>query len=312
MPYYKGLYRKFWVKNQLLLNATRIVIENLSAAGIEVLFHKGAGIILSCDLKPALRPMDDIDFIVHKEKVQQAIAILHELGWRPTFDNPEDLDLIHAYAFNNGKGQNIDLHWHSLDTDLTELHTPGYWERSFASELVGIPVRVMSPTDQLIHACVHGIRWSRIPPIRWIVDSAMLIDDSTGRIDWDHLIQHTKNLSASIPVFQGLSYLQSEFNIQIPASVLEALERIPVTRTQKWDFWLAQKKRHPVFGLLTYNKKIVDYLRFHRKNFPFPGYLRYLQRMWRVDHLWQVPFVGIAHIWQNVLGQTSNNHQKDH
>jgi len=300
MASYKGLYRNFWVKNKLLFMTVSLVLQELNHHHIETLMLKGTGIILGCDIKLPLRPMGDIDFLVSREKVRKSTNIIAEMGWQPKQDYPSDLDLIHAYSFNNGKGQSIDLHWHSLDTDLTGLHTAGYWKRSFPSQLNEVPVRIMGLTDQLIHTCVHGIRWNRVPSIRWIADAVMLFEKSDTGIQWDLLVDLTEKLKVSIPMFQGLSYLRNEFNIKVPDFVLQALKSIPVSRMEKWEFQLSQKKRHPVFGIITYNKKFFDYLKFHRKKFPFPGYLRYLQTMWGVKYLWQVPFVGLSRIWKEI------------
>jgi len=309
MASYKGLYRNFWLKNKLLLTAANPVLQELYDNNIETLILKGTGIILGCNIKLALRPMGDIDFMVHKEKVSLATNIMHKIGWQPKQFYPSDLDLIHAYSFNNGKGQSIDLHWYSLDTDLTDLHTAGYWDRSIMSQLSEVPVQIMGVTDQLMHTCVHGIRWNRVPPIRWIADAIMLYEKPDTEIQWDLLIELSEKLKVSILLFQGLSYLQSEFNIPIPDYVLQSLERIPVSYMEKLEFKLSQKKRQPFLGLFTYNKKFFDYLKFHRKKFPFPGYLRYLQTMWGVNNLWQVPFIGLSRMWKEIQMQFSRKNQ---
>jgi hypothetical protein len=304
LAYYKGLYRNFWLKNQLTLKAAQDVLSELHKAEIETLLHKGIGLVLACDLKLVLRPMDDIDFIVHRQYAQRTIDLMLSLGWKTRFDYPANLDLIHAYSFHNGRGQSIDLHWYTLDTDLTSNNLEGYWQRSFPANLEGIPTRVMGATDQLIHTLVHGIRWSRFPPIRWVVDSSMLIEKSKTGVDWDHLVNLTEKLRAGLPVSQGLEYLKKEFQIAIPNHVLQSLSRIPTSRLERWEFKLSQKKRRPVLGLLAYNKKFFDYLKFHRTKFKFPGYLRYLQQMWGVKYFWQVPFVGLARVWKNTLQES--------
>ncbi len=300
LAYYKGLYRNFWLKNQLSSKAAHVVLHELYKSDIEALLHKGMGLVLACDLKLALRPMDDIDFIVHKGDAQKAIEIIQNLGWQTRFEYPENLDLIHAYSFQNGNGQSIDLHWYTLDTDLTDTHLEGYWQRSFPAKLEGLPVRVMGVTDQLIHTLVHGIRWSRIPAIRWVVDSVMLVEKSKSGIDWDHLVDLTEKLKVSLPVSQGLDYLKEKFQIPIPDDVLQELSELPASHLQRWEFNLSQKKRPPLIGLLIYNKKFFDYLKFHRKKYPFPGYLRYLQQMWGLKKVWQVPFFGLRKIWESL------------
>jgi hypothetical protein len=299
MARYKGVYRRFWLSNQLLFNRVKPVLSALYDAGIQTLLFKGAGLIFGCDLNYALRPMDDIDFLVPKEVTQIAINIIRELGWQPKFEYAADFDTMsHAAMYHDCRGHVIDLHWHSLMHDLTGSNELGYWERSFGTNIDGIPVRIMGTADLLIHICVHGIQWNPIPPIRWIADAIILLENSKTATQWDHLLEQTERLHVTLPMSHGLRYIKQELNAPIPDYVLRSLESKPVSRQENRDYQLSVKKPLPIFG--GFITKITRYRKYNQKHYPFPGFLRYLQFRWGVRCLWQVPFEGVLRMWRNI------------
>ena len=299
MARYKGFYRRFWMSNQLLFDRTKPVLSALHEAGIEALILKGAALVFRKNLSYGLRPMDDIDFLVREDVARQAFKIIQKLGWLPNMAPIRDFDpLVHAAPFHDEKGHSIDLHWRSLAHELVGTQETGYWERSSEAEFGGIPIRVMGATDQLIHTCIHGIHWNPVPPIRWISDSIMILRNSESAIRWDHLIDHSRMLRATLQMSQGLRYLETGFGAPIPDYVLESLESTPVSLPQRWNHDLSVRKPFPVVG--TFFLKFTRYWAYYRKQHRFPGFLRYLQNQWNVKYLWQVPIEGTLRMWRMV------------
>ncbi|MCJ7626510.1 MAG: nucleotidyltransferase family protein [Anaerolineaceae bacterium] len=299
MARYKGVYRRFWSSNQFLFNRTKSVLIALQEAGIDPLLFKGVGLVISCNLNFALRPMDDIDLLVPEETAQTAINIIREMGWAPKFGGVGEKDpIIHAVTYRDGKGHAVDLHWHSLSNVGPGKYEQEYWNRSFNGLINDAPVEVMGITDQLIHTVVHGIRWNAIPPIRWIADAIILLTNSERSIDWDHLIKLSGILHVTIPMYEGLSYLKKEFNASVPVYVLQSLKRFPVSRREKRNYQLNKKKPIPVFG--QFILKIGKYLTYYQGKYPFPGFPRYLQDTWGLKNLWQIPFDGVFRMWRRI------------
>ena len=301
MARYKGVYRRFWLSNQFLFNRTLPVLEALNKEGIKTLLFKGAGLVLGCNLNYAIRPMDDIDVLVPKEVAQNAINLIRKMGWQEKGElvaNFHSTD--HARMYHDGKGHYVDLHWRSLFNARTGKHETGYWKRSFHAKIEGVPVSIMGKTDQLIHTCVHGIWWSPIPPIRWIADAIILLENPETTIHWDHLIEHSEKLRVNLPLFQGLRYLKKGFNAPIPDNILQSLGLISVSvsRQEKWNYNLSIRKPMPVIGLFIL--QITGFLAYHQKQYPFPGFLRYLQHRWGVKYLWQVPLDGVLRLWRKI------------
>ena len=206
--------------------------------------------------------------------------------------------------YHDSKGHFIDLHWHSLMNVKTGKHEKGYWERSFSGFINEIPIEVMGITDQLIHTIVHGIRWNPIPSLRWIADAIIFLENSESSIQWDYLIEQSENLQATLFMFQGLRYLKKEFEVSVPDYVLQSLESFPVSSQEYWNYQLYTKKPVPVFG--QFILKIFRYLAYHRGQYPFPGFLRYLQRTWGLKHIWQtVERYSLLPVFQAMLMETN-------
>lgn len=305
MKRYKGIYRKFWAKNHLLFHSAEPVLATLQEAGIETLLFKGSGLILTHNFDIALRPMDDIDLLVHPEDVEKAVKIIEQLGWQSKSEtainvNPTTKDV----SFRNSSGQFLDLHLHSLSAVKWGKHEMEYWSRALPSILNGLPVKVMGYTDQLIHTIVHGLYWNQIPPIRWIVDAAILLENQSALLEWDYLIEQSRELHAVLPMLEGLRYLQENMGASVPEYVFQSLEHIPVSPMEKWYYRLSTKRPMPV--LTNILLQIIGYLVYRQEEYSFPGFLRYMQYKWELDHLWQVPFDVIRRISRSIATEFSS------
>ena len=285
----RGVYKRTWVRNQLLFRDLTTVVQSLHLENINVLLLKGAALTLQLYKDYGLRPMSDIDILIPNKHVKDAINVIEQNGWKPKNPIIGHNPLYHATEFINSKGNELDLHWQVLYLDATKDYEDTYWKRSDEILLANVLVKVPSLTDQLIQACIHGYRWDPYPPLRWIVDSYFILQ--TSNIDWGYLVDHSKQLGASIFMSHALKYLKDEYHLAIPESVIEAIEIKPITLNDRWQYWVFISKPMPVFGTLF--REFFRYYTYHSKKYPFPGFIRYLQVRWSVKSLWQVPLEAI-------------------
>lgn len=108
----KGVYRQTWYKNQLSIHRVGVLLSAFHCAGIRTMVLKGAALVLLYYRNYGLRPMGDIDILVHTEQSREAIDFLIKSGWIPHSGSPERLiPLSHGAAFRNpATGQDVDLH----------------------------------------------------------------------------------------------------------------------------------------------------------------------------------------------------------
>jgi hypothetical protein len=213
----KGVYRFSWSRNQLLFHQGAAAVRALREAGIDTLLLKGAALATLVYRDPGVRPMDDLDLLVHREDAPRAMDVLRAAGWRPASERPEErLAVWHADYFVDAGGRALDLHWNALwqlsdDADL--------WAGSVPTSLNGVPTRALGHADQLLHVCVHGLRWASVPPIRWVADAVLVVRSAGDELDWERLVRVARANDVTLAAGRALGYLREAFAAPVPASV---------------------------------------------------------------------------------------------
>jgi Uncharacterised nucleotidyltransferase len=167
----KGIYRKVWYQNMTLLHETAEVLRLFETNRIETMVLKGAALSQLYYRDFGLRKMNDLDVVIPIASRRHAIGVLNQAGWKPMLRplstlTDSNLDMHHAWAFENDQGRQVDLHWRVFPGGLRMETEAGFWAASIPLRLEGVSTRTLCPTDHLLHTCVHGFRWNPMPPIR--------------------------------------------------------------------------------------------------------------------------------------------------
>ncbi len=182
----KGVYRRSWAENQLVLKTGRRAIEALHGAGLEVLALKGGALLSSAYRDIGARPMSDLDLAVRAERIEVAVEALEAAGFAAERGNPLPILAVHhSLGFFDDEEREIDLHrglqWRAgIDEDL--------WRQAVPVEVGGAAVLTLCPPDQLLHVCVHGAGWNPIQPIRWVADAFKVLEAAGADFDWARLV----------------------------------------------------------------------------------------------------------------------------
>lgn len=282
----RGVYKRAWYDNQLLLHRLSGVLKTLAASGIETMVLKGAALSVMYYPEPWLRPMTDVDILVPSSKVRSTMEVLQASGHRPEHRIPESLpDFTYALSFMLDQTRVLDLHcrimlecrWNSPDEDL--------WRGALPLDILGATTLALNPTDQLLHVCVNATRWENAPQVRWIADAVTIMNKS--EIDWNHLKAQALKLHLVLPLRETLHYLHFEHDAPIPPHLLEELRRLAVTRFEN-NRHKAFARPHPLLGALP-----VMWLN-HRLSTPnlrtrLLGFPAFLQYVFQLDSLREVP-----------------------
>ena len=285
----KGVYRQTWYKNQLLFRDMGQVLDAFRQSGIQTLVLKGAALNVLYYRESGLRPMQDLDVLVRLSDKDQALELMKTLRWELKVKAP------HGWAFTNGDGRELDLHWHVLAQCCREHDDDDFWSGAVTAEFAGVSARALNPTDQLLHVCVHGVAWNEIPPVRWVADAVVILNAEP--IDWDRLVEQARKRELILTIRKSLNYLRQVVNAPIPAAVLEEMNGLPVSRSEQWDYAAKicrPEEWTPFYAFWTYYREYVRSVEGEnilRKLFGLPEFLRYL---WKLDHLWQVPVYAVA------------------
>ena len=294
MERFKGVYRYYLYKNEILMHRIGSLLAAFEDAGIETMVLKGAALIQLYYRESGLRPMLDADVLVHANQAKQAMELLTKLRWKPVrYTQPQmRIPILHSTPFEDGGGRQVDLHWHLFWECFNASDNDDYWTNSIPIKIGGVQTLALSPTDQLLHTCWHGARWNEVPPIRWIADAMAIMGASAEEIDWARLFKKAQKHHIVMPIKDTLTYLKKTFDAPIPDTLLKSLSAIRISKIERENYEVMLNTTAPptttkILRLLYYDYRWLSSSTSSR--FKSLAFAKYLQAKWEIDHLWTVP-----------------------
>jgi hypothetical protein len=280
-------------QNERLLGQLREVLRPLHDRAIPTVLLKGMALVASAYRDPATRPMSDIDVLVPLGQVAEATRRIQDAGWRPAAPVTSTMTrLVHSMPFSHAEHPPLDLHWHVFEECCRPADDDDFWAQSVPATIGGVPVRIPAPEDQLLHVCVHGEKWVRIPGVRWIADAVMLIRHTAVR--WDRLVAQAVARRFVLRMRAQLTYLRNTWDAPVPPAALSMLEAAPVSWLERFEHRLGVRDRRRPWALV--------YWCNHVRSAPggpaaaaltFPVYL---QATWRLTSVAQVPGAALGRV----------------
>ncbi len=286
----KGVYRRSWAANQMVLKKGRVAIDALQAGEIKVLVLKGGALIGAGYERLGARPMIDLDLAVPPTDVGRAVAALEGAGFEPSTGDPvRALEVRHSLGFLDADEQEIDLHsgmlWRAgLDQD--------FWQAAVPIEVGGARLLALSPPDQLLHVCVHGAAWNPVQPFRWVADAFMVLRAAGDGFDWDRVVELATRGHLTLPMRDAISFLEEEMDVPVADGVVDRLAAVPVTgRERRAHEALAQppSSRRSLAMLWWFWERHRAQASLAGERTSLAGMVRYLQGFWELDRPSQVP-----------------------
>lgn len=261
-----GLRRLGWMRSMFVIQAGSLAVAALRAAGIEVMALKGVALASSVYEHASLRPMVDADLLVRPADVPASLHVLGELGYalRPPVNRRHAL-LRHGVHLESDRGGHVDLHWMAHRALAppgisrtfpalpweSDLPIDEWWGRARTVDLQGVEVRVPSPTDLLLHVCLHGALGGAGTRLRWVPDASAVVD--RGGVDWSLLVAQGRRRRVSATLGSGLRYLREGQHLAVPVEVVHELlaaRRGPRVRLAEHVSTRPLPGRSPAFGYL--------------------------------------------------------------
>jgi Uncharacterised nucleotidyltransferase len=218
LPRLKGIYRRAWVKNNLLLERTRELAIALREEAIATLFLEGPAFAARYYPELGLRPTSTIHLLVRAPDSDHAVEVLARLGWT---ERPES-GAYPGWRFLFDEAGDICLLRSALAFDFAGDAAP-FWQGAVEQDAGGATVLTPSPTDALLAVCVAGLRVGPLPRTQWIADAAMLL--RTAEVDWDRLIEIGGGGGQTLRLRAALAYLHRLPATNVPGGVVARLER---------------------------------------------------------------------------------------
>lgn len=292
-------YHATALRNLLLLHELGTCLRALTAAALPVIVLKGAALIETVYANPSLRPMGDVDLLVHGHDLATAREVLDGLGYEARWIETHPgavTEYENEVAFcKPGKVDTwVDVHWGLFNSPYYQdrIALDWFWATARAAPIADVPTLVLGPEGLLIHLCGHLALHHTHTGLLWWHDVAAVLAAYRDAIAWPALLAHTREYGLVLPVRTVLVRAAHEWGAAIPADVLHSLRNLPASPVEERvfaDLTAAQRSpRDRLWSDLTSMSDWRQRLRFARTNlFPSPAYMR---QRYAIAHPLLIPF----------------------
>ena len=256
----QNLYWAQHFRNRVMLQELDTLTDAASRAGIECIRLKGATLAVDYYATPALRPMSDLDLLVHLQDLDRMAHVLRTLAyvaveatpsyaadawldrgsrehiWTKNRDGMEVLVEYRATALQPTVGRVGDL-----DGTLAfavRTYTDAMWARAVRGANTPSGRRQPSREDLLLHVAAHlGAQHSDFRLI-WLHDLRRIVSQPGTAVDWDYVFAQAAALRIAAAVWAALKAAAHWIAAPIPAGVLDRLHDVAASssaRLQEWE-----------------------------------------------------------------------------
>ena len=229
----KKNYQNNTARNLLLSAELCKILQLLQSAGVEAVPYKGPALAVYAYGNLALRRFVDIDMLVRKDDVLQALEILEGAGFvctAPWTSAQRSLLLRTQHNLSMSRESGllvVELHWEVASRLFARsLQAEEFWGRLGSMRVNNLEVKCLAVEDLLLSLCVHGSKhlWERLA---WICDLAELVR-TRKEINWDALLARAISAGSKRMLLLGLYLANSLLDAPLPAQIEERLKADPM------------------------------------------------------------------------------------
>ena len=178
--------------------------------GIRALPLKGPSLAVTVYQNLALRHFSDLDILIPRENMLKAKELLIQQGYRPNLKltSSQESDYLqshHDYKFVRASdGLVVEIQWGITESLFCfRLDFDDLWKRRRTFPLAGVELFSPAIEDLLLLLCVHGAkhRWEQL---KWICDTAELVEAYDQKIDWEKVFDRAHRLGCERMLLLGL------------------------------------------------------------------------------------------------------------
>lgn len=203
------------------------VLGRLRQANIPVIALKGAHLAELVYGNTALRPMNDVDVLVHQDDLTRVEAALLGMGYAPSECHRQvaDDNYDFVYALPN-RELFVEVHWNFLPSNYrSRMDIDGQWQRSRQAVIAGVEVSVLCPEDMLLYFCLHASTKHLFGMgLKPFYDIAETIRHYGNEIDWKQLLLRSEQSGAAKCVYLTFRLAGELSGASVPDELMKAIK----------------------------------------------------------------------------------------
>jgi len=224
-------YRTSAIHMALMYRNIGKVLAQLAESGVDYMVVKGPALAHTVYPDPALRAFNDLDLVVRERDWTAVHRLLVKMGFEPEVDLPQPPPkLVPQAVLYELKYRHQEYNWFLVEVHYDDLlnaglasrDVEGFWQRAMPVDMDGMPIKVLSLEDQLIHLCAHA-HYHGYGRLNCFSDIAFIIRDHAAQINWERLLETVRIEEAQVGVYYTLYFLDKLLGVKVPESMLNAL-----------------------------------------------------------------------------------------
>jgi putative nucleotidyltransferase-like protein len=220
------LHSLFFSNAMRSMSFTRTLIQILdlfSQNALSAIPFKGPLLASQLYGEIGLRNFCDLDILIKKQDLRNAIHLLASHGFIPEIENiAKHADFYSKQEDNlslsrEKDGCIIELHWDMAGCYLAEDITFSDVDSASRASLAGKTVQCLDTDDLLIYLCVHGTKhiWERL---EWLYSVATLLENSSD-LNWHNIQRRADNWQCQRMLLLGLQLSHELLGAGLPDEI---------------------------------------------------------------------------------------------
>ena len=226
---FKKIYLTNAARNATIFYHLSRLLKHFQENHIPVVVLKGAALAAAVYPLPSLRIMGDVDLLFEKSDVALVDSSLLDLGYIPQAQDKWQEERAQYVYISPNKLFAVEAHWALVsENSPTSVDTMKIWERATILAVEDAEALTLSTEDLIQHLCIHTLSrhnfYSSIQ-LRNVYDLWAVIDKyGQNKIDWDYLIESSRQYRTSIFVYLALRKLDESGELPFLKELLKKFE----------------------------------------------------------------------------------------
>ncbi len=221
-------YHRTSLANMKIYHELSGLLSCLAREHIPVLLLKGAYLARFVYAYEAMRPMEDVDFLVHPEHYAKAIRVLLAYGYERAHEEEhwDGINPIERHvAVTIRRGTTFELHrTFDLSPTATRATADEAFARAVRVAVDGAEAFAMSPEDLLLHVAMHAsFQHGFALGVRVLCDVAVILERWGDSLDWDAVVRRARAWHADRGIWLTFSLAEELAGVTVPPEVSESL-----------------------------------------------------------------------------------------
>jgi hypothetical protein len=225
----KGVYRRTWYGNQLVLAQVKPLLDRLAGQDVGTLLLNDASLVAGHYPDIGYRDIRCIDILVRAKDWNGSITAAAEEGWEvqagKSFASPTSLSIM---TFADSERRSLRVWANLFAAEPREDTEDRIWQEARSTQVNGRSIATLGPVEQLLCLSAEAVRVKE-PPLFLYADARLLVQSLTANSDWTRLVWQAQRYEHILPLRNMLAFLQARLSVALPPWVLPALHRMAIS-----------------------------------------------------------------------------------